>query len=159
MLGKSSNLRRRIKIALIQSSSHRCKNLDQILPLLRLLEKFQIHKGHLGSLQFMVKIHQLLDKLRILLNTAIDFKLSIIQLCQGPINQHSQTDIVQTLPLPNIIEDKISSHLGKARHCNGKGSLVLQALQNRPLFLKRKRIWRNIKDSLTSRHQALSLSH
>ena len=137
MMGKSSNLRRRIKIALIQSSSHRCKNLDQILPLLRLLEKFQIRKGHLGSLQFMIKIHQLLDKLGILLNPAIDLKLSIIQLCQGSINQHSQTNIVQTLPLPNIIEDKISSHLGKARHCNGKGSFVLQALQNRPLLLKR----------------------
>ena len=54
MLGKSGNLRRRIKIALIQSSSYRCKNLDQILPLLRLLKKFQIRKGHLGRLQFMV---------------------------------------------------------------------------------------------------------
>ena len=85
----------------------------------------------------MVKIHQLLDKLGILLNPAIDPKLSTIQLCQDPINQHSQTNIVQTLPLPNIIEDKIPSHLGKARHRNGKGSLSFQALQNRPLLLKR----------------------
>ena len=78
MLCKSSNLRRRIKIAPIQSSSHCSKNLDQILSLLRLLKKFQIRKGHLSGLQFMIKVHQLLDKLGILLNPAIDLKISII---------------------------------------------------------------------------------
>ena len=72
----------------------------------------------------MIELDQLLDKLRILAQGPVNFEILLLHLGQSFKKQHAETDVIQGLLLKNLIQDEITSHLGKARDGNGKRSLT-----------------------------------
>ena len=102
----------------------RFKNRQEVLSFFSFLEQLQIGKIHLGRLQFMIELDQLLDKLRILTQGPVNFEILLLHLGKSFKKQHAETDIIQGLLLKNLIQDEITSHLSKARDGNGKRSLT-----------------------------------
>ena len=58
----------------------RFKNRQEVLSFFSFLEQLQICKIHLGRLQFMIELDQLLDKLRILAQGPVNFEILLLHL-------------------------------------------------------------------------------
>ena len=61
----------------------RFKNRQEVLSFFSFLEQLQIGKIHLGCLQFMIELDQLLDKLRILAQGPVNFEILLLHLGQS----------------------------------------------------------------------------
>ena len=61
----------------------RFKNRQEVLSFFSFFEQFQICKIHLGRLQFMIELDQLLDKLGILAKSPVDFEVLVLHVRQG----------------------------------------------------------------------------
>ena len=111
--------------------------MDQVFSLLLIWQGIQVGCCHLGRLQLMKELDQLLDKLGILLKTGINLELFIRHLRKHLKKEHAKTDIIKRLLLMTFIECKIACHLSKARNGDGKRSLLVYELQDFALLLKR----------------------
>ena len=110
-----------VKISCQQEILSRTENPEQILLFLNLIQMLQIQNRHISLLQLFVKVYQLINKVTILAQTAINLELIIAHMRQHLIKNHGQTSIIQLRFGVARIENKISRHLSKTSHRNLKG--------------------------------------
>ena len=138
-----------VKISCQQEILSRTENPEQILLFLNLIQMLQIQNRHISLLQLFVKVYQLINKVTILAQTAINLELIIAHMRQHLIKNHGQTSIIQLRFGVARIENEISSHLSKTSHRNLKGCWLRQVFQDLTLLLKWQGIRGNIKDPLS----------
>ena len=110
-----------IKISCQQEILSRTENPEQILLLFNLIQMLQIQNRHISLLQLFVKVYQLINKVTILAQAAVNLKLIIAHMRQHLIKNHGQTSIIQLSFGVARIENEISRHLSKTSHRNLKG--------------------------------------
>ena len=110
-----------VKISCQQEILSRTENPEQILLFFNLIQMLQIQNRHISLLQLFIKVYQLINKVTILAQTAINLELIIAHMRQHLIKNHGQTSIIQLRFGVARIENEISSHLSKTSHRNLKG--------------------------------------
>ena len=138
-----------VKISCQQEILSRTENPEQILLFFNLIQMLQIQNRHISLLQLFIKVYQLINKVTILAQTAINLELIIAHMWQHLVKNHCQTSIIPLSLWVARIENKVSRHLSKTSHCNFKGCWLRQVFQDLTLLLKWQGIRGNIKDPLS----------